>query len=140
MKIEKVLVPVDGSEFSRRAAEYAAEFAPMVGASVVLLTCRLDVTSLLSKELYEKAINDLDSYAKELLEPYKEIFAKAHVPYTSMVMGGAPEDTILQVVKGEGCDMIIMGSRGYSDIKGLFLGSTTHRVLQLAECPVTVIR
>ncbi|MEZ0574909.1 universal stress protein [Halodesulfovibrio aestuarii] len=140
MKIEKILVPVDGSDFSRKAVEYATEFAPMVGASVILLTCRLDVTSLLSKELYERAINDLDTYAKELLEPYKEMLDKAHVPYTPMVLGGSPEETIIQVVKGEGCDMIIMGSRGYSDIKGLFLGSTTHRVLQLAECPVTVVR
>lgn len=140
MKIEKVLVPVDGSEFSRKAVEYAADFAPMVGASVVLLTCRLEVTSLLSKDLYEKAIHDLDAHAEELLGPYKEILAKAHVPVTDMVLGGTPEDTILQVAKGEDCDMIIMGSRGYSDIKGLFLGSTTHRVLQLAECPVTVIR
>lgn len=140
MKIEKVLVPVDGSEYSRRAVEYAADFASMVGASVVLLTCRLEVTSLLSKELYEKAITDLDAHAEELLGPYKDIFAKAHVPVTEMVLGGIPEDTIMQVAKGENCDIIIMGSRGYSDIKGLFLGSTTHRVLQLAECPVTVIR
>ncbi|SIO32358.1 universal stress protein [Halodesulfovibrio marinisediminis] len=140
MKIEKILVPVDGSDFSLKAVEYAAEFAPMVGASVVLLTCRLEVTSLLSKELYEKAIKDLDGHAQALLEPYKEIFSKAHVPVTDMVLGGTPEDAILQVAKGEDCDMIIMGSRGYSDIKGLFLGSTTHRVLQLAECPVTVIR
>ncbi|OBQ46288.1 universal stress protein [Halodesulfovibrio spirochaetisodalis] len=140
MKIEKILVPVDGSEFSRKAVDYAAKFAPMVGASVILLTCRLEVTSLLSKDLYERAINDLDAYAAALLDPYKEVFAKAHVEVTDMVLGGTPEETILQVAKGEGCDMIIMGSRGYSDIKGLFLGSTTHRVLQLAECPVTVIR
>jgi len=140
MKIEKVLVPVDGSEFSHKAVEYAAEFAQLVGASVVLLTCRLEVTSLLSKEMYQKAINDLDAHAGELLNPYKEILSKAHVEVQEMVLSGAPEDTILKVAKSEECDMIIMGSRGYSDIKGLFLGSTTHRVLQLAECPVTVIR
>lgn len=140
MKIEKILVPVDGSEFSRKAVEYAAKFAPLVGASVVLLTCRLEVTSLLSKELYEKAITDLDTHAEELLSPYKDILSKAHVEVTDMVLGGTPEDTILKVCKSENCDMIVMGSRGYSDIKGLFLGSTTHRVLQLAECPVTVIR
>lgn len=140
MKIDRILVPVDGSEYSHKAVDYAAEFASMVGASVVLLTCRLEVTSLLSKDLYEKAITDLDLHAAELLAPYKEIFSKAHIEVTDLVLGGTPEDTILNVSKSEDCDMIIMGSRGYSDIKGLFLGSTTHRVLQLAECPVTVIR
>ncbi|MCG8529635.1 MAG: universal stress protein [Desulfovibrionales bacterium] len=140
MKIDKILVPVDGSEYSRKAVDYASQFAPLVGASVVLLTCRLEVTSLLSKDLYEKAITDLDAHAEELLAPYKEILSKAHVEVKDIVMGGTPENTILEVCKSEDCQMIIMGSRGYSDIKGLFLGSTTHRVLQLAECPVTVIR
>jgi len=50
------------------------------------------------------------------------------------------EVAIVDAADYERCDLIIMGSRGHSELEGLLLGSVTHRVLQMASCPVMVIR
>jgi nucleotide-binding universal stress UspA family protein len=47
---------------------------------------------------------------------------------------------VLKRMGMEKADMIIMGSRGRTDLEGLLLGSCTHRVLKTASCPVLVIR
>ena len=45
------------------------------------------------------------------------------------MMEGHPDDAITEVARDENCDLIVMGSRGRSDLQGLLLGSNTHRVL-----------
>ena len=140
MQIQKILVPVDGSEYSDKAAQYAAEFANMVQAEVILLNCRMQVPPMLGAASYEDARKGLTARAEELLEPYRKTMKTAGVAYCDIILEGPVEDTIVQAARAEQCDLIIMGSRGHSDLEGLLLGSVTHRVLQIAECPVTVIR
>jgi nucleotide-binding universal stress UspA family protein len=52
---------------------------------------------------------------------------------------GRVPDEIVDVAAFYDVQLIVMGSRGESDLRGLLLGSTTHRVLQLAPCPVVVV-
>ncbi len=47
---------------------------------------------------------------------------------------------IIETAEDMKCDLIIMGSRGRSEIEGLLLGSVTHKVLTLAKIPVLVVR
>ena len=53
--------------------------------------------------------------------------------------GRVPEG-IVQVAKDQDCDLIVMGSRGLSDVAGAFLGSVTHGVIHLADAAVLVAR
>lgn len=140
MQIKKILVPVDGSEYSRKATAYAADFAKLVGAEIVLLNCRMQVPPMLSSEAYEQAKLSLTNRSSELLEPFREQLRKLGVTFTDRILEGPVEDAIVQLADFEKCDQIIMGSRGHSDLEGLLVGSTTHRVLQIAACPVTVVR
>jgi len=55
------------------------------------------------------------------------------------VAGHAAKE-IVDTARTEGSDLIVMGSRGLSDIAGLFVGSVTHQVLRLAHIPVLVVR
>jgi len=140
MQIQKILVPVDGSEYSDKAAQYAADFAKLVDANVLLLNCRMQVPPMLGPTSYEEAKQGLTARAEEVLAPYKKIMKKAGVVYTATVLEGPVEEAIVQLADAEQCDLIIMGSRGHSDLEGLLVGSATHRVLQITNCPVTVIR
>lgn len=58
----------------------------------------------------------------------------------SLIEDGDPAQRILQRAVSEGADLIVMGSRGFSDLKGLFLGSVSHKVTHLAPCPVMSVR
>jgi len=58
----------------------------------------------------------------------------------SMIEDGDAAQRILQKAKAESAELIVMGTRGFSDLKGLFLGSVSHKVTQLAPCPVMSVR
>lgn len=53
---------------------------------------------------------------------------------TGLVEDGDPAHRIVEVAKHEGVDLIVMGRRGLGDLKGLLLGSVTHKVAQAASC------
>jgi nucleotide-binding universal stress UspA family protein len=52
----------------------------------------------------------------------------------------SPASAILQEARDLDAGMIVVGSRGLSDLGGLLLGSVAHKVIQLATCPVLVVR
>lgn len=53
---------------------------------------------------------------------------------------GDPAQRILQRAEAEGADLIVMGSRGFSDLKSLVVGSVSHKVSHLSPCPVMSVR
>ena len=56
------------------------------------------------------------------------------------VVGGRPADTIVAAAERDKADMIVMGSRGFSDLKGLLLGSVSHKVSHLAPCTCVTVK
>ena len=140
MKLKKILVPVDGSEYSRRAAAYAAEIAEIVDGKVMLMHCHKSFPVVLGEPYFQNAINKIIKQAEVLLEPFRKILQDAGVDYSERILEGPAAKAICETAKIEKTDMIVMGSRGRNDLEGLLLGSCTHRVLKTAPCPVLVIR
>ncbi|MGI9387615.1 MAG: universal stress protein, partial [Methyloligellaceae bacterium] len=56
------------------------------------------------------------------------------------ICSGNPTDEIVRFARENGFDLIVIGSRGVSDFRGLLLGSVSHKVVQLADCPCLVVR
>ena len=110
------------------------------GAEVILVHCHKSFPSLLGEPYYQNAVNRTLKEANELLEPFRELFKAKEVHFTERLMEGPPRQAVAEVARREHCDLIVIGSRGMSDLEGLFLGSVTHRVLRVAPCPVMVIR
>ena len=52
---------------------------------------------------------------------------------------GDPADRILAIAEREKADLIVMGRRGLGDLKGLLLGSVTHKISQLSNCPCLTV-
>ena len=140
MKLNKVLVPVDGSEHSSRATTYAAEMAKMTGGEIMLMHCHKSFPAVLGEPYLQNAINKIMKNAEELLEPFRGILSEAGLEYVERILEGPAAKSICETAKIEKADMIVMGSRGRNDLEGLLLGSCTHRVLKTAPCPVLVIR
>jgi nucleotide-binding universal stress UspA family protein len=135
-----ILLPVDGSEHAARATAYTLKMAGLMRARVLLLHCHRPFPVKLGEPYFQKAIDRIMVDSSALLEPLRSTLTENGVEVTDLIMEGPPADKICDVAQVESCEMIIMGSRGRSDLKGLLLGSVAHRVLQQAPCPVLVVR
>jgi len=55
------------------------------------------------------------------------------------VMAGGAAHVVAEIAKEKGADLIVAGTRGLGPVSGLLLGSVTHRLVQIAPCPVLVV-
>ena len=74
-------------------------------------------------------------------QPVMDVIAKDNIACREkIVLHTSTAEGIIETAEDMKCDLIVMGSRGRSDIEGLLLGSVTHKVLTLATVPVLVVR
>ena len=59
MEISKILVPVDGSEFSMRAIDYAVDMAKLMDCEILLIHCHKPYPAILGEPYFQKAINKI---------------------------------------------------------------------------------
>ena len=137
-----ILVPVDLGDFRRRPYDMALELARLNGARIILLAViddsfpYPDIFSFHSPNGdYYKTIRDraLEAMTKLVEE------APPDVDVEIMISRGKPWKVIVEVTEQEGCDLIIMKTRGTRGLEQAFLGSVTDKVLRVAPCPVLVI-
>ena len=140
MKLKKFLVPVDGSDYSMRAAKYAVELTDFTKGEIILIYCHRPFPVVLGEPYFQNAINKITEKSNRLIEPYRKLFQEAGTPFSERILEAPAPNAICEVAKSENLDMIIMGSRGRTKLEGILLGSCTQRVLHMAPCPVLVIR
>ena len=141
MKINNILLPFDGSEYSVNATKYALDLAKLTGAHVNIVYC--DEWKLKYSEVPESLIEEIRINRKKdaqvLLKRAEGIFENQGLKYKLETVSGPPGEILTKRAKSGEYDLIIMGSHGHSDIAGLFLGSVTHKVLNKIYCPVLII-
>lgn len=140
MSVKTIILPVDGSGHSDKAAEHAVEYALAAGAEVVLLHCRRAVPPELGEPNVQWVLDQYAASAQEVVRPYEALLGEKGVAVRTEIVGGRPGQVIADVARAENADLIIMGSKGKSDLEGLILGSVTHAVLHTAPCPVLVVK
>ena len=140
MQGNHILLPVDGSDHAMRAAEYAIDLVRLMKGRILLLHCHRSFPKIIGEPYLQAIISRTLEDAQECLRPYSTCLRRAGVTFDERVMEGPAGDAIVQVATVENYDLIVMGTRGRSDLEGLLLGSVTHRVLQTAPCPVLVVR
>lgn len=139
MKINKIMVPVDKSVFSMNAVKHSIDFSRQMGSSIILLHCHARFPSYLGEPYLQEVINKIHDQAESVIAPYREYYKEQGVEITELMLEEPAGKTISEAAKIEKVDLIIMGSKGKSDLEGLILGSVTHRVLHYARCPVMVV-
>jgi nucleotide-binding universal stress UspA family protein len=135
---ERILLAVDGSAPSGRATEVASDLALKLGAEVVVVNVReveMAYGGAVEFETSEEATNLVDHTVRTLKDEGVSARGEVH----GSIFGRAAR-VILEVAEASDAGMIVMGSRGLSDLAGLVLGSVTHKVLHLAHVPVLVVR
>lgn len=140
MAQKKVLVAIDGSEHSHKVVDTAIEFARLLDAAVILVYCHQKFPVVLGQPYRDKQIADILDESEKLIEPYLVRLQNADIPVEDRLMEEPAGKMIAEIAKIEHCDLIVMGSRGLSNLTSMIVGSVTSRVLQLAPCSVLVVR
>ena len=140
MECRKILVPVDGSENSLRAAELAVEMANVYGAGIEYLYV-VDLEGVLAhrKSTENSVLEEAVAAGKEVLNKVLETAPSAIPARGRCVSGDAPQ-AILQAAVEADADLIAMGSRGLGAFRAAILGSVSSYVLEHAKCPVVLVK
>jgi nucleotide-binding universal stress UspA family protein len=134
---ETILLAVDGSEPSNRAVGTALDLATKLGSELIVVHVREHETGRMARE--PGPSDEAEELVDETVRKVKNAGVSARGEVHTAVFGRAAR-AILEVANESGASMVVMGSRGLSDLAGLVMGSVTHKVLHLARCPVLVVR
>ena len=155
----KILVPVDGSVSSVNAVKKSIEIAQKYNSAVKLINVispDVSRTFRRNKQFWRqvdgsiisgksKAIRN-DEIPKDMLEDSDELLNSivskldlGDIEVSKQVLIGEPYTCILETAEDENFDLIVIGNRGFSNIKNFFLGSVAQRVISESKCPVLVI-
>jgi len=150
-KISKELAPIDGSELSIDAADYAVLIAKQNNAQLIALHV------IRSEEAYQYASNltevvtptSVDSMVQKVKQDSQKWFDtieqksnanNVQLKTDIMVSPNSTAGTIVDYAEREGIDLIVLGTRGRSGFKKLLLGSTASDITAYAHCPVMIIK
>lgn len=137
----KILIPYDGSEPSRRAAEAGLRLAADQGAEVTGLKVISFIGELItpSDSLWATIEGDLKDKAQAILSEFTELAESKGISNvkTEVTEGDATEQ-VLTYTKEHGIDLIVMGLGGRSGM-GKYLGRNAQRVIKESHIPVLVV-
>jgi nucleotide-binding universal stress UspA family protein len=137
---KNILVGVDGSEFSYRAAKIAGEMARCMNADLWVVACFEPVPAYLGEPNLQIAISEHIREAEGVMA--SAVSEIGHIPANlhKELVEGSPADTILSVAEVRSVDLIVMGTRGRGRLTDLLLGSQSQKVVSQANCPVLLVR
>jgi nucleotide-binding universal stress UspA family protein len=143
--LKRILVPLDGSEFSFRAAKYAIKIAKMSKADLV---CVHSVVNLPYSDyatagvVVKQYIDDSKKQAEKWYDEVKTMASKEGIKATSETILDVVSvaDSIINYAERQNIDMIVIGTKGRTGLKRFILGSVANGVVAHAKCPVLVVR
>jgi nucleotide-binding universal stress UspA family protein len=141
-----ILVPVDGSQNAQAALDKAVELQALTGAKLSILTIyrhhsMLEASLSMVRPDEPGNMDDImRGHARGVAEAAKAhaIEQGARAP-RAFVRNGPVARGIVAFAKEHGADLIVIGSRGIGSVEGYLLGSTSHKVTGIAECPVLLV-
>ncbi|MBI5196203.1 MAG: universal stress protein [Nitrospirae bacterium] len=141
----KILVPVDGSEYSTKALNVAKDFAKTKGAKICLINVvpvlegiDLEISPSEKDKLKESMRKRADYIVQQacgvlatedVIATCREIAASTSVP-----------DAVIDFAEKEKVDLIIIGSRGLSPSSRFRMGSVASKVVRHSSCSVYVVK
>lgn len=139
-----ILLPVDGSEHSKRAVKAAISICKgQKESKITLLTIQYSLPLWIGELAfaYADAEAKLEMESHRLLSPIEQMLAAEGIDYQSQIIkSNSPAYEIYSLAKERKYDLIVMGSRGLGKVKELLLGSVSHTVVQQAPCPVLIVK
>ena len=142
-EIKNILCPVDFSETSDYALEYALDLARQLGASVTLLhVCQLPAHPMDAGDMFplEEFENEYMTRFSKQLDELVARHAGKGVELDSRITCGIPYDEINQAADEVSADLVVIGTHGRTGLAHMLLGSVAERVVRTSRVPVLTLR
>ncbi len=144
MSFKKILVPVDFSEFSDKAVEYAMFIAEGYGADITLLHAVIlyqeDIDEEEQLQAYEKIIQKKEKERTKKLELHSVAAEKRGIQVNSVLIRGfSAADSMINYISDNNFDLVVMGTHGRTGLEKWILGSVAERMVRLSPIPVLTI-
>lgn len=145
VNIKKILCPTDFSDTSKKALDYAIQFAKVFDAELEVLHVQLDEAQVVAFYLPEATLKnvkkELEDSTKQQLEDFCNTLGHdlEEISYTKKIIKGVPHIEIIEEAKLADIDMIVIGTHGRSGFEHVLFGSTTEKVIRKAPCPVLTV-
>jgi nucleotide-binding universal stress UspA family protein len=140
----KALIPVDGSPASLRAVDHVIKLAQGCGDKfeILLVNVQPPIDAWEVKRfLPESEVQAMqESKGGDALAEARKRLDNAGLAYTPAVLLGEVPETLVAHAREQGCDSIVMSTRGESAIRELLVGSVAHDVIRLSELPITLVK
>lgn len=139
----KILIPADGSKFSKAAVDFVASRTTLIGTdpAIELLNVQTPVPPRAAGVVGREAVKSYyDEEAARVLNPAVKALAKAGLAAASDYEIGHAAEEIARRADRDEVDLIVMGSHGHGALLQLVLGSVTHAVLAHTTRPVLLVR
>jgi len=144
-KIKKILVAIDLSDYSAETMKYGAELANNLEAEMIVVNVihqkifeAIEQAAVTVRDISVKGyLEDQDKERTQQIQNLIEETSCSHIPIKKIVCVGVPFIKLIQVVKDEDADLVIMGRKGRSNLANVLFGSTAEKMFR--HCPVPVL-
>ncbi len=146
--IKKIMVAIDLSEYSRDILKYAGTLAKSIKSELIIV----NVINKRDIETLQKAAMETNAFSvkgwlrrqKEerlrLIEGLIEETGCSHIPNKIIFREGVPFRELLTAIDEEGANLVAMGAKGRSDVRGVFVGSTAEKMCRRSPVPILSLR
>jgi nucleotide-binding universal stress UspA family protein len=146
----KIIVPMDGSDYSFKAAEYAIDIARRYESEITLISivasrvrygASSGIFGAIPPSYLKRYENEAKKWFNRVLVKVKNEGSKVKKIKTDVITTPLSiVSTILQYAQKDDADLIVLGTRGITGFKKMLVGSVASGVVAYAHCPVLVIR
>jgi nucleotide-binding universal stress UspA family protein len=144
-RYKKIVVPIDGSQWSESAIPHAADIAHNNDSEIILLhvfkTPATEYTDSIALSGAEVQIQQLREETKQrLISLRNRLRGQGLACRVQLIEGSGVAPLISDYIRGEGVDLVVMSSHGRTGLARYVFGSVAHKVLQEVDVPVMLIR
>ncbi len=137
--LKNIVLAFDGSENSIKALEYAKALAERFEAVLWLVHIFPHTSDFLGYEDFEKLVAKRKCAGQAVLDDAQQKLGNTMFDVHDELLEGPEAESILSLAENCKADLIVMGTRGWGKVKGLLVGSVSHKVIHYASCPVMVV-
>lgn len=142
MKIQKILVPVDFSNFSKKALEFALFWGDEFGADITLIHVNTMFHKHFDREAFSREylaiVEEQEAHIREWMSEHNHLMLQGSLEL-EVLEGASAANEILKYISTHEFDLVFMGTHGRTGAKHLLMGSVAEKVTRLSPAPVMTI-